>query len=202
MSTRQYLFFGLAIPIVFVSAILILASFVDGYNHVTQTISEIGENGSPMELPWKIANLTVAACFLFFSVGIYQVARLKSTSTMPAYFVGYFGLVFVGLSIFESPHPLHNVFGVAMIFGYLAPLVVCLTWKKYHWSQSVVKWSWVVLIFIIFALALNLYPAFNSDTILVEYYGLVQRSLFVVYHGWWCILMSLQLLKMTPTSRQ
>ncbi len=108
MQPRVLLLFGLAIPVVFFAAIVILAAQVDGYSHVSQTVSEIGESGSPAELPWKIAALMVALFYLLFSWGIYQFARANSLSAWPAYLVGMFGLASIGIAIFESPHPLHN----------------------------------------------------------------------------------------------
>ena len=43
---------GIAIPIVFGFSILVLATLVDGYSHVSQTVSEIGDTGSAAEIPW------------------------------------------------------------------------------------------------------------------------------------------------------
>lgn len=188
---------GIAIPIVFGCSILVLATLVDGYSHVSQTVSEIGETGSAAEMPWKIADLLVALGFLAFASGIYRFARAKSVSVWPAYVVGYFGLMSIGISIFESPHPLHNLFGLSLTLGYMAPLVMALSWRKQDWAGSLVKYSWISWILVVIAIFLNLTPAFARDLYPLEYYGLVQRSLFLVFYGFWCSVISWKLYKIS-----
>ena len=188
---------GIAIPIVFGFSILALATLVDGYSHVSQTVSEIGEAGSPAEIPWKIANFLIAMGFLAFASGIYRFARASAVSVWPAYLVGYFGLMSIGMSTFESPHPLHNVFGLSLTLGYMAPLVMALSWRKQAWAGSVVNYSWVSWVLVVIAIFLNLTPAFARDLYPLEYYGLVQRSLFLVFYGFWCSVISWKLYKIS-----
>jgi hypothetical membrane protein len=114
MQSRYLLLAGIAIPLVFFSSGLILATLVEGYSHVSQTVSEIGESGSPAEVLWKLTSILVAVGFLVFARGIFQFAKARSASVWPDYFVGYFGLMAIGMAIFESPHPLHNLFGLSL----------------------------------------------------------------------------------------
>jgi hypothetical protein len=200
MRQRLFLLFGLVIPVVFFGAVVILATQVEGYSHVSQTVSEIGETGSPAAFPWKIADLTVAVCWWLFSWGIYQFARANSLSVWPAILVGWFALASTGISIFESPHPLHNVFGLSMTPGYLAPLVLAWSWRKVEWAKQLTKYSWIAGVLVLISMALNLTPAFAPDLYPLEYYGLVQRSLFVVFYGWWCPMVGWKLYKEAATS--
>ena len=104
MTRSDYrLLAGIATPIVFGFSILVLATLLVGYTHVSQTVSEIGETGSAAEIPWKIAVLLVGVSFLVFASGIHRFAREKAVSVWPAFVVGYFGLMSFGTSIFEYP---------------------------------------------------------------------------------------------------
>jgi hypothetical membrane protein len=77
MRSDYRLLAGMAIPIVFGCSILILATLVDGYSHVSQTVSEIGETGSAAQIPWKMADFLVALGFLVFASGICRFAMMR-----------------------------------------------------------------------------------------------------------------------------
>ena len=191
MKNRTLLLFGIAIPILFTIATLGLATLVPGYSHLAQTVSEIGQRGSPAELPWKIADLIVALFFLLFCMGLYRFARAHALSVLPAYLVGFFGLMSVGISVFESPHPLHNVFGLLMTVGYMAPLALAWAWRGRDWAKSLIRFSFVMWVLVMVAIFLNLSPLFTRDLFPLEYYGLVQRSLFLAFYGIWCPVVGL-----------
>ena len=52
MSLKIRLLFGPLAAILFCSGIVVLGSFVTDYHQVRQTVSEIGEVGSPMQFPF------------------------------------------------------------------------------------------------------------------------------------------------------
>lgn len=193
MNNRYFLLAGIAIPLLFTAAILGLGTMVDGYSHVSQTVSEIGRTGSPAELLWKLAGFVVSICFLLFSLGLFRFSRAYSVSVLPACLIAYFGLMTVGLNIFESPHPLHNIFGLLLTLGYMAPLALAICWRRAKWATSLIRFSWVIWILIIASIALNLSPLFTRDLFPLEYYGLVQRSLFLLFYGFWCPVVGLSL---------
>jgi hypothetical protein len=195
MNNRVLLLLGIAIPLLFGTAIIGLSTLVDGYSHLSQTVSEIGQTDSPAKLYWRITNLGVAVCFLFFSLGIYRFSHANSVSVLPAYFVAWFGLTTIGISIFESPHVLHNVFGLSMTLGYMAPLVLALCWRMNRSLVRLVRFSLAVWILTLVSIALNLSPLISRDLFPLEYYGLVQRSLFLLFHGLWCSVLGLSLYK-------
>ena len=68
------------------------------------------------------------------------------------------------------------------------------------WAKQLTRYSWVAGVLTLIAMALNLTPAFAPDLYPLEYYGLVQRSLFVVFYGWWCPMVGWKLHKMAPNS--
>jgi hypothetical protein len=80
-------------------------------------------------LDLQAANLTVAVCLLVFAWGLYIFARTNDASRFPALFVACYAVAELGAAAFPSPQGLHNVFGLSMMIGYMAPLVLAVSWK-------------------------------------------------------------------------
>ncbi len=191
MNYRLFLLLGLLAPLVFSAAAIGLSLMVSDYSHISQTVSEIGKQGSPVELLWKLSNLLVALFILGLAWGLYCVAQSQTFSKVPAYFVAYFAVVSGDMAIFESPHPLHNLFGLSMILGYMAPLSLAVSWRRKEQVIPLIRFSWVVGLLILVSIALNLSPLFFRDLYPLQYYGLVQRSLLVLFYGVWCPVVAL-----------
>lgn len=154
------------------------------YSHVSETVNEIGEIGSPVTTPFQIAMLAVNLCVILFAAGLFYFARANELSVIPAFFVAWFGLADVGTNVFPSPHPLHNVFGLSLTIGYLAPLVLAIAWRRSDTARSIAGVSWFVAALVLVSMFLNISPAFNRDLYPLEYYGIVQRSAVVLIYGW------------------
>ena len=118
---------GALAGLIFFAAVYSLAPMLDGYSHLSQTVSEIGRQGSPAEAYLQAANLTVALCLLAFAWGLYLFARANDVSKLPAFFVACYALAEMGVAAFPTPHQLHNVFGLSMMIGYMAPLVLAVS---------------------------------------------------------------------------
>ena len=192
MNPRLLFVPGILAGLVFFSAVFALAPFVDGYSHVSRTVSEIGRAGSPVELAWQIAMIAVALCLLAFAWGLYRFAGENGLPKLPAWFMAFFAVSELGLAAFPTPHQLHNVFGLSLTIGYMTPLVLALSWRRLESSRRLIGISWLGFLLVAAAIFLNLSPLFARDLYPLEYYGLVQRSLFVAFFGW-CLLAGLAL---------
>jgi hypothetical membrane protein len=180
---RFCLIFGIVAGVGFIGTWLVLRALLPNYDPITQTISEIGEKGSPFEMPFKIANLFVAGCFVLFSYGVYRFSVARQLSLVPAFLLGFFAVTQLGVSTFESPHPWHNLFGISSMLGFFAPLGLAVTWPSTSDLRVLRTVSLVVAVLILIAIALNLSPLFIQVPYIVEHIGLVQRSL-PVFHLW------------------
>ena len=68
---RDYrLLFGPAVGAILALRVDGLALLVPGYNHVHQTVSEIGEIGLPARVPFAVMLGGVAGCVLVFAAAI------------------------------------------------------------------------------------------------------------------------------------
>jgi hypothetical membrane protein len=181
------LLFGLIAGATFIAASTILGALLPNYDPVSQTISEIGERGSPFETIFKVVNLFEAGCLMLFAFGVYRFSEERGVSLIPAGFLAYKAALEVGVFVFEAPHPWHNLFGIGGIPGLLAPLALAITWPRAPDLPGLRPVSAIAGVLLIGAIGLNLVPLFvleqDAPAWLREHYGLVQRTLFI-FHFW------------------
>jgi hypothetical membrane protein len=168
-----------------------LALLVPGYSHVHQTVSEIGEIGSPARVPFAIMLCCVAACILVFALGVRHLSVETGRSQFPAYLIGFMALPAAGVGLFAYPHPLHNIFGISELIGYQAPLVFALTWRRDLRAKTVVAVSWIFSVLVWGAIILNL-SSLDRQGVIWAYvkpvHGVAQRSLFAAWFGWCAVV--------------
>lgn len=182
---KKYLLLSGALAgLLFFATVYMLALSVSGYSHVSDTVSEIGQIGSPVEQSYQIAMLIVDASLVALGIAFISFARSRNAPILPAVLIAYFGFIQMGLHIYPSPHSLHNVFGLLLIFGYMAPLALAISWRKFGVLREIVQTSWIVAILLFVSIFLNISPLFTRDLYPLEYYGLVQRSSLLLIFGW------------------
>lgn len=179
---------GAAAALLFLAAVYLLSGMLESYSHTGQTVSDIGRAGSPAELHWRVANLLVAAALLIFATSIRTFARTLGVSQLPALFVALFAVSVTGMGLFATPHPLHNLFGLSALIGYMAPLITALTWRRHEELRAIAAVSALAWCIVVVAIVLNLSPLFAPALYALDYYGVVQRGLFVAFYGWCCYL--------------
>jgi hypothetical protein len=166
-----------------------LALMIPGYSHVLQTVSEIGEIGSPARVPFAIMLSCVAGCILIFASAVRDVSLAADHSPFAAYLIGFMALPAAGIGVFAYPHPLHNVFGISELIGYQAPLALALTWRSDPRAKTLVVLSWILFLFIWGTIALNLTSFVAPIWLYVKpFHGLAQRALFAAWFGWCAVV--------------
>lgn len=83
---RHLLLFGTLAGLLFFGTVYALAYAVPGYSHVSDTVSEIGQVGSPVERLFQVAMLAVNLCIVAFGLGLFYFARSREASIVPAAF--------------------------------------------------------------------------------------------------------------------
>ena len=168
-----------------------LALMIPGYSHVRQTVSEIGEIGSPARLPFAVMLCCVAGCILIFAAAVRDRSVEAGRSQLAAYLIGFMALSAAGVGVFAYPHPLHNVFGISELIGYQAPLFLALTWRSDSRARRLVSFSWMFYLLICIAIALNLSSLYRQGQVwehVKPVYGLAQRALFAAWFGWCAVV--------------
>lgn len=200
MHPKKTLSLGWITAVLFIAGSLVLGSILADYSFISQTVSEIGQEGSPLKFIWQLFSLLVGLLLILFSLGIISFARRNKWSVVPGLFVLFAGLSQFGIALFPSPHPLHNVFGLSMTIGYFSPLVFFLLWKDKLGASF--KWySLLAFILIQLGIFLNLSPMFAPDLYPLEYYGLVQRFLLFTFYLY-LALVALNTIKASSFNRE
>jgi hypothetical membrane protein len=166
---------------------MLLPLMVPGYSSIRQTVSEIGEIGSPARIPFAAMLFVLAACLLLFAWGLRDISVQLRRSPVAAYLVGFMAVSSLGVGIFAFPHPLHNVFGLSEIIGYQAPWVLALTWRRVKKVGTIVTFSWTMAVLVWCAILANLGVLDWHGTLQHlerPVYGIVQRSLFFAWFVW------------------
>ena len=185
--TRIGLLFGPLAAVLFILGVAALAAMIPGYSHVHQTMSEIGEAGSPVQVSFTIMAVLVAFCILVFAIALRGTSVAAGHSPLAAYVTGCMVISLTGVGIFSFPHPLHNVFGISEIVGYQAPLAFALTWRRDPRAKTIVAFSWVMFVAVWIAIALNLSsldPASSLWHAVHPVIGIAQRALFGAWFLW------------------
>lgn len=181
------LLFGPVAATILAAGIVGLALMVPGYSQVHQTVSEIGEIGSPVRVAFAAMLCAVAVCLLIFAWEIRALSLEAGSSTLGAYLIACMAVSAAGVGVFAFPHPLHNVFGLSELIGYQAPLALAMSWRRNPNARGAVLFSGVMVVLVWCAIALNLATLDRDGALWAwekPFYGLVQRALFATWFGW------------------
>jgi hypothetical protein len=187
IKKNNLLLFGPLGAVILGGGIVGLAFAVPGYSSVHQTVSEIGEVGSPARAPFPLMICVVAACLLVFAWAVRNFSKAAGYASWPAYLIVCMAISAAGVGIFSFPHPLHNVFGLSETIGYQAPLGFALAWRRNSAARRYVSFSWLMFVVVWIAIALNMSSIDRHGALwafLKPEYGLVQRALFAAWFAW------------------
>lgn len=185
--TSMRLWFGPIALLLFVAGTLAIGAFTPGYSHVRQTVSELGEVGSPGQFVFSALLCVIAACLAVFASAVASSLRGLGCSALPAWFVVAMAISCAGVGIFSFPHPLHNVFGLSETVGLQAPLVAALVCWNVPRARRVALFSIVMYVMVVLAIAVNLIPLVRPASLwplIKPYFGIVQRFLFLTWFVW------------------
>jgi hypothetical membrane protein len=202
MNLAKRLWSGPAAAALLAIGIFGLALLVPGYNQVRQTVSEIGEQGSPERFPFAVMLSCVGVLLLVFASAVATLSRRRGHSTLAAWIIGFMAVPCIGLGIFAFPHPLHNVFGLLELIGYQAPIALALSWRNDPDARPLVRFSWIFAAIVWLTILLNLTTFHRHGTLWADVkpiYGLLQRSLFAAWFAW-CIGAALLLRKQATST--
>ena len=187
MSPRSRLLFGPLAAVTLACGVVLLPRLVPGYDPITQTVSEIGEIGSPARMLFTVMLCFVAAFILAFASALRSISVWLNHSASASYLTGFMAMSAAGVGIFAYPHPLHNAFGLSELIGYQAPLALAWTWRRDTRMGSLVCFSWIMGVIVWCAILANLATLDRGGALWHQeaaIYGVVQRSLFAAWFIW------------------
>ena len=196
--TSSRLWFGPIAALLLFAGIFAVGLVTPDYSHVRQTVSELGEVGSPGQIAFSVLLCLIAACLIIFAGAVAHSLRELGHSTLPAWFLGAMAISTAGVGLFAYPEPLHNIFGMSETVGYQAPLVAALVCKTDPRAKRIKAFSIVMYVAVLLAIAINLVALVRPAEIwsqIKPFFGVVQRSLFASWFIW-CTGYALLLMRM------
>ena len=110
----------------------------------------------PRVFPSPLCSAWLRACLLVFAMAVRDLSRVAGCRPWAAYTIACMAISAAGVGVFAFPHPLHNVFGMSELIGYQAPLAFALSWRRNPVAKPLVKFSWIMFIFLWVAIAMNM----------------------------------------------
>jgi hypothetical membrane protein len=187
MTTKTRSLFGPVATAIFFFGVIGLSLLIPGYSHVHDDISPIGRMGSPLRIPFAAMLVCYAGSLLVFASGIFKLAGQAGRLRVSAYLVTWMAFTQIGIAIFATPHPLHNLFGIASMLGFLAPLAMAAGWRKDRSARTLVVVSTVLGLAVLGAIVTSLselYPQSHLWRLVQSVPGLVQRALAGAWLTW------------------
>lgn len=174
---------GILIPIIFWAS-TIAAAFIHGdYNHLQNTISQLGAVGTKSESFMTAATWTCVVLSVSFFVGLLKTCSLNKLSVLPLTGILGFTVTFGWAAMFHAGNSLHSKGGAAVILLFMGPLLSIILWRgkdlKILRILSLVSLSFMLLILLRAVIA----PNFESN-----YIGLMQRFTHLGWSVWFTSL--------------
>lgn len=173
MKIDGFLGAGVMSPLVFWATLYICGLFFDSYSHLSGWVSELGALETRSRYIFSTGLVLCSILNLVFTIRLIVLCKKHGMSIWPAVLLTFFSFL-AGPAIVPMPLPLHGTIGLPMLIFFLSPPVGMLLWRNHpHFRVgwiAIISTGFIVLGCLVF-----------SQTILVDYFGLKQRF---VYLGW------------------
>jgi hypothetical membrane protein len=177
---RSLLLSGLIGAVIFITTTLTLGALLPEYSSISRTVSEIGRVGSPFQIFYTAMDVVVGCSIIIYAWSLQIYSSKKIVKSVLAFCLFIYGCGTIGLGIYPTPHPYHNIAGMSLILAYFAPLFAAIAA-----TETSQRWiSLSAFIWVLFFMALNLSPMFAPELYPLELYGLMQRALLYGYLIW------------------
>jgi len=193
-TTRVLLFTGILIPTVFWISTIISANLHGNYNHLRDTISQLGAIGTQSENFMTLSTWGCVVLSVIFLMGLLNVCQQLNLNKVPLIGVLGYSIMLGWAATFHSGNPMHSKSGPVFLLLLSGPLVSTFLWKRKELKTLRILsfLSFVIMLFILLRVIL-------PETIRDSYTGLIQR---LVHFGWsiWFISLAFTFLKVMNKS--
>lgn len=189
---------GVIGPILFTSIVIILGLLRPGYNHVSQTMSELGEVGAPNAVIQDANFILYGLLTIAFAYGLHKDVSYGKGSKVGPILVGFFGGVLMEAGINPLPSPSHVPASIpAFVALTIAPLIISRRLKQDIRWQGYRSYSLVTGVIAIILLLLVLS---TGQGVLKPWFGALQR-IAVAPLFLWIEVIAIHLLRISNRSK-
>jgi len=181
MNTKQLLHCGTITALLFWVSTLIAGYLHGNYNHLTDTISELGALGTNSKTFMAYALWLNTGIGILFAAGAYRACRELGLNIIPVLPIIMVPFSFAWVALFPSGTDLHPYGGNGMLLLYITIPLSIFLWRGQK-MLTMQLWSFIsaVLLYLLF---LRLVPPFRG-----EYEGLTQRFAHAGWSVWFIAL--------------
>jgi hypothetical protein len=174
-----------------------------GYNHISDSVSELLTTGAPNKSLLFVIQIFYALLFVFFGVGVLLFIQSSPDNSLigriGAWLIIALGLITIGTAIFPQdatgtqitfPGQAHKI----LVFGGLIPLSILSTLLIGFWSRQAGIFPGFDIYSFITVGAIVIMGVMGGATVETQYAGIVERISAFVTHQWLFVLALLLLL--------
>ena len=177
MNTKQLLHCGTITTLIFWVSTIIAGYLHGNYNHLTDTISELGALGTNSKTFMAYALWLGTGTGILFAVGAYRACRELGLNIIPVLSIIAVPFSFAWVALFPSGTSLHPYGGNGMLLLYITIPLSLLVWRGQK-LLTMRLWSFISAI-LLFLLFLRLVPPFRGQD-----EGLTQRFAHLGWSVW------------------
>jgi hypothetical protein len=181
----------------YVAMYLIGGALRPGYNHISDSVSELLTPGAPNKPLLVVIQLAYATLHILFGLGVLGfVQAADGTQTLGAigaWMIVLLGVVTVGTAIFpqdpeDAPPTTPGRVHVVLVFGGLVPLSLLSTLLLGIWSAGAGLPGWFDVYSYVTVVAIVVMGGLGGAAMKTEYGGLVERVAAIVTQQWLFVL--------------
>jgi hypothetical protein len=195
---RKFLFVcGMLIPIIYIFMYLLGGALRPGYNHISDSVSELLTPGTPKKSLLVVIQISYALLHVLFGVGVFHFVRNSVDNALigriGAWMIIALGLVTIGTAIFPQdatgapatvPGQIHKI----LVFGGLIPLSILSTLLIGLWLRRAEVFPGFDIYSFITVGAIVIMGGVGGATAGTQFAGLVERIAAIVTQQWLFVL--------------
>ncbi|MEO1032717.1 MAG: serine hydrolase [Bacteroidota bacterium] len=186
ITTKNLLYFGYIIVFVFWTGSFISGVLYGNYSAVKDGITSLDAFYSGSGTFMSGIQIIVAMLCLPFIASLYKTSRRLNFSILPLIPIYAIPISLIGSTLWPFPKALYQIFINTILFVIPGPLLAIILWKK----KALFRLRWLSCI-CLFLMILSIIMVVNRPSIpeiVHNYWGLIQRALFLGWTLWLCVL--------------
>jgi hypothetical protein len=185
------------IPVVYVALYVIGGALRPGYNHISDSVSELLSPGAPNKTLLFVIQVIYALLHILFGIGVLQSIQASEhyplVGRIGAWAIIAVGVATIGTAIFPqdaagAPATVAGQVHKILVFGGLVPFSFLSTLLIGIWSRRAGIAPWFSVYSFMTVGAIVLMGGLGGATAETPYAGLVERIAAIVIHQWLFIL--------------
>lgn len=201
---RNFLFIcGMLIPIIYISMYLLGGALRPGYNHISDSVSELLTTGAPNKPLLVVIQVIYALLYVLLGLGVFLFIQSTPDNALigliGTWMIIALGFVTIGTAIFPqdatgAPATVQGQVHKILVFGGLIPLSILSTLLIGLWSRRTAMFPLFDIYSFITVGAIVIMGGVGGATAETQFAGLVERIAAVVTQQWLFVLALMLLL--------